>query len=209
MILVVLGLPGAGKTEQAKRLAEYLKIPKISVGELYREIAKQNTDFGKKIREILDAGMLVPSDVTNELVKNQITSGDCKKGFVLDGYPRKIEEVKYLENLVKVDKVIFLDVKKGELVKRLINRRICSNCGADFNLLSKPPKEEGICDFCKGKLTWRTDDTLEGIKSRIKIQSKELKSVLSFYQKSGKLLIIDGNQDAEKVFETIKSELKI
>jgi adenylate kinase len=208
MILAIIGPPGSGKGTQAGKLAKLYKIPHISIGELYRSIAKEHTEFGQKIRKVIVKGEIVPDYITNKIIKDRVTRLDCKKGFILDGYPRTIEQAKELEEFAEPDTVIYLDVPEEEIIKRLSKRRICPNCGASFNIVTAPPKQDEICDFCGSKLVWREDDKPKAIRTRIKVQDKMIKPVLEHYKNKGKLLVINGNQSIERIFEEIRSRLK-
>ncbi|MHA1616358.1 MAG: adenylate kinase [Candidatus Njordarchaeales archaeon] len=208
MILIVLGLPGSGKGTQAEKLAKTYNIPHISIGEMYRNMAKEQTEFGQKIREIMNKGELIPDEISNEIIRDRVLKPDCIGGFILDGYPRTMRQVKGLEEFAKPDVVIYLDVPEKEIIKRLSNRRVCSNCGANFNLITNPPKKDEICDFCGSKLTWREDDKPEAIRTRIKVQSERMKPVLEYYKNNGKLITINGDQPIDKVFEEIRSKLR-
>ena len=208
MIFIILGLPGSGKGTQAEKLAKTYNIPHISIGEMYRKIAKEQTEFGQKIREIMNKGELIPDEISNEIIKDRVLKPDCIGGFILDGYPRTMRQVKGLEEFAKPDVVIYLDVPEKEIIKRLSNRRVCPNCGANFNLITNPPKKDEICNFCGSKLTWREDDKPEAIRTRIKVQSEKMKPVLEYYKNNGKLVTINGNQPVDKVFEEIRSKLK-
>jgi len=204
MKLVLIGLPGSGKGTQAEKLSEYYGIPKITTGDIYREIAKENSEFGKKIKEILDRGEIVPDEITNEIIGERIKA---LKGWVLDGYPRTMKQVEFLEANYPDYVAILINVKKEELVKRLSARRICPNCKAVYNLLSNPPKKDEICDKCGSKLVQRDDDKPEIVRKRIEVQEKELKRIAEFYKKKGKLITVDGNKSIEEVFKDIVARL--
>ena len=159
--LVFLGPPGAGKGTQAKIISEKLKIPHISTGDIFRENIKNQTLLGRKASEFMNKGMLVPDEVTNEMVKDRLGKPDTKNGFILDGYPRTIHQAEFLETVAKIDKVINFELKEKEIIKRISGRRTCKNCATIYNINYMKPKKEGTCDKCSGDLISREDEQPE------------------------------------------------
>ena len=204
---IILGPAGSGKGTQAKLLSEKYNIPHISTGVIFREIREQNTELGKKVREFVDNGILVPDEITNELIAKRLDEPDCQKGFVLDGYPRNLEQAEFLDKHKPVYKCIYLEVSDKECIKRMSARRVCSKCKADYNIICIKPKQEGICDKCSGELIHRDDDKPEAIKKRLEIYRKETEPLIDFYEKKGVLLRINGEQSIEKVFKDVVGEL--
>ena len=169
--LVFLGPPGAGKGTYAKELVKILGIPHISTGDMFREAVASGSEIGKKVKEIMDRGDLIPDDIVNAVVKERLSKPDCEKGFILDGYPRTVEQAKALDEMLKemnreLTWAIFFDVPEDVVVVRLTNRRICPKCGRIYNLLTSPPKEDNLCDVCKVPLVQRDDDKEEVVRRR-------------------------------------------
>jgi len=201
--LVLMGPAGSGKGTQAKLLSEKYTIPHISAGVIFREIRKEDTDLGRKVRELIDRGNLVPDNITNEIILRRINEPDCEKGFILDGYPRNTSQAEFLENHKTIKKCILIEVSDKECVRRISARRICSECRADYNIIYLKPKQEGVCDVCGGKLIMRDDDKPEAIMKRLRIYHEITEPLIGFYEKKGILLRINGEQPIQKVFEDI------
>lgn len=214
MDLILLGLPGAGKGTQAEYLVEEYNIPHISTGDIFRAATKNETPLGLEAKKYMDAGELVPDEVTNNIVKERLQEEDVKDGFLLDGYPRTLNQSEALrDNLQELgrelDAVIYLNVPKDILVERLAGRYICSNCGATYHKLNNPTKVEGVCDRCGGTDFYqREDDKPETVKKRIKVNEEQTDKLVDFYQEEGVLIEVDGNQDPEDTFADIKELLK-
>ena len=214
MDLILLGLPGAGKGTQAEYLVKEYNIPHISTGDIFRAATKNETPLGLEAKKYMDAGELVPDEVTNNIVKERLQEEDVKDGFLLDGYPRTLNQSEALrDNLQelgrKLDAVIYLNVPKDVLVERLAGRYICSNCGATYHKLNHPTKVEGVCDRCGGTDFYqREDDKPETVKKRIKVNEEQTDKLVDFYQEEGVLVEIDGNRDPEDTFTEIKELLK-
>jgi adenylate kinase len=214
MDLILLGLPGAGKGTQAEYLVEEYNIPHISTGDIFRAATKNETPLGLEAKKYMDAGELVPDEVTNNIVKERLQEEDVKDGFLLDGYPRTLNQSEALrDNLQELgrelDAVIYLNVPKDILVERLAGRYICSNCGATYHKLNNPTKVEGVCDRCGGTDFYqREDDKPETVKKRIKVNEEQTDKLVDFYQEEGVLIEVDGNQDPEDTFAEIKELLK-
>lgn len=213
MRLVLLGPPGAGKGTQASAITKKYNIPHISTGDIFRSNIKEGTDLGKKAKEYMDKGLLVPDDIVVSIVKDRLTKDDCKDGFLLDGFPRTVNQADALDIELekmgfKLDKVINIDVEKDELINRAIGRRICKKCGATYHVEFNPPKQSGKCDVCGEGLYQRDDDTEETVSRRIEVYLKETKPLIDYYTKKGIILNIDGKQSIEKVYEDIVKSLE-
>ncbi|HUV24673.1 MAG TPA: adenylate kinase [Methanomassiliicoccales archaeon] len=204
--IVLLGPPGSGKGTQAKRLMEELKVAHISTGDLLREAVKTQSDLGKKAKEFMDAGKLVPDDLVIALIREKISS--MEGGFLLDGFPRTIEQAKKLEEISEIDTVINLEVDEDILVDRLTKRRSCNDCGGVYHLLFNPPKEDGRCDNCGGELYQRSDDTEATVKERLRTYRKSTLPLVEYYGSKGKILNINGDKDINEVFNSIMKAIQ-
>lgn len=208
MRLILLGPPGAGKGTQAKMLRDKFQIPQVSTGDILRQAVKDNTELGARAKTVMDAGQLVPDDVVISLIKERIRLEDCNSGFILDGFPRNIAQAEKLsENLVemslKIDHVIDLEVDEGEVVERLTGRSTCSDCGAMFHQISRPPKVPGVCDGCGGKLAQRPDDNRETIQERLKVYLESTAPLKEFYKKQGNLKTVEAKGSVEEIFSRV------
>jgi len=208
MDLIFLGPPGAGKGTQAKMLIEHYNIPQISTGDILRAAVAEGTDLGKKAREYMEAGKLVPDGVVIGIIEQRLKQSDCEKGFILDGFPRTVAQAealdKVLENLGrKIDHVVSVDVPSEELIKRLTGRRTCKNCGAMYHVMFNPPKSQGICDKCGGELYQRPDDNEETVKSRLDVYEQQTSPLIGFYNNKGLVRRIDGRGGIKEIFEQI------
>ncbi|HET7578408.1 MAG TPA: adenylate kinase [Bacillales bacterium] len=213
MNLILMGLPGAGKGTQAERITDRFNIPHISTGDMFRAAIKEKTELGMKAKTYMDAGDLVPDEVTVGIVRERLGKDDCQNGFLLDGFPRTTEQAEALENILtdagrELDFVLYIDVDEEKLIERLSGRRICKECGATYHIVFNPPETEGICDKCGGELYQREDDNKETVKNRLEVNKKQLQPMLSFYRERGYLHTINGNQDIDAVFEDIRQLLK-
>ncbi|WP_099156776.1 adenylate kinase [Virgibacillus ndiopensis] len=213
MNLILMGLPGAGKGTQAEKIVEKYNIPHISTGDMFRLAIKEGTELGKKAKEFMDQGALVPDEVTIGIVDERLRKDDCQNGFLLDGFPRTIAQAEALQTLLKnmdedIDYVLHVDVPKENLLERLTGRRICPTCGATYHVMYNPPKKEGICDRDGSSLIQREDDKAETVKTRLDVNVKQTKPLLDFYQEKGYLVTINGDQDINKVFQDIQAELE-
>jgi len=206
--IIMLGPPGAGKGTQAKMLVERLGIPQISTGDMLREAVKEGTELGKKAKEFMDAGKLVPDEVVIGIVKERLAQPDCEKGFILDGFPRTIPQAEALDKVLeelgkKIDYVINVAVPNEELITRLTGRRTCRQCGAMYHVVFNPPKEEGKCDKCGGELYQRDDDKEETIRQRLEVYEAQTAPLIDYYGKKGVLYNIDGTGSIEEIFQGI------
>lgn len=208
MNLVFLGLPGAGKGTQAALLAEKYNIPHISTGDMFREAVKQETELGKKAKEYMEAGELVPDQVTIGIVRERLAQDDCRRGFILDGFPRTIAQAEALEEVLQelnreLDLALLIDAPEEELVERLTGRRVCQNCGATYHVKFDPPEVEGICDECGGKLEQRDDDKPATVKKRLEVNRKKTEKMIDFYSSRGILTEIDARGEIDDIQEKI------
>ncbi len=209
MIIVLFGPPGAGKGTQAVRISEMLSIPHIATGDIFREAVKKRTELGKKAEEYMKKGELVPDEIVNGIVRERISQPDCSNGFILDGYPRTLNQAEALDKMLaemnrKVDLVLNIEVSEENIIKRLSNRRVCKKCGAVYHLITNPPKKDGICDKCGGELYQREDDKEEVIRNRLKVYHKQTEPIIKYYEEKGVLVNIDGNKSIEEVWNQIK-----
>ncbi len=207
MRIILLGAPGAGKGTLAKMIEKRYKIPQISTGDLFRaEIAKASV-LGMKAKEYMDKGDLVPDEVTIGILRQRIKDKDCKKGFILDGFPRTIPQAEALEKITNIDYVLNFDIPEDAIVARLSARRTCSKCGAIYNLVSLRPKKETECDLCKGDLIQRPDDAPTSIKTRFKVYREKTAPLKVYYKKKKLLKNINANREVETVFTDIEEIL--
>ncbi|MGM7703681.1 adenylate kinase [Pseudalkalibacillus sp. Hm43] len=208
MNLVLMGLPGAGKGTQAAKIVDKYGIPHISTGDMFRAAIKEGTELGIKAKSYMDAGNLVPDEVTIGIVDERLNKSDCKDGFLLDGFPRTVAQAEALENILSksersIDYVLNIDVDKEQLMERLSGRRICKQCGATYHVIFNPPSQEDVCDKCGGELYQREDDNEETVKTRLEVNIEQSKPLLKFYEQKGYLRNIDGNRDIDEVFVDI------
>ncbi len=199
MNFIFLGPPGAGKGTLAAQVAEEYKIPQISTGDIFRENIKNQTELGKKVKAIMDAGGLVSDEVVLEIVEDRLKKDDCKNGFILDGFPRTIPQAEAFEKLGIDVKVVNFEVDNELIIARLSNRRVCKNCKANYNVKFMPPKVEGVCDKCGGELFTREDDKLESITHRLEVYRKETEPLIAFYRNLNKMTDINSARDSQEV----------
>lgn len=208
MHLIIMGAPGSGKGTYAKILKDIFAVPHISTGEMFRKAIKEGSELGKLAQSLIDKGNFVPDDITNKLVKQRLAEEDCKKGFLLDGYPRNLDQAKAFTEILKelnidLDAVINLNVEDDEIVKRIVNRRLCSNCGQGYNIITLPPKVEGVCDLCNSPLYTRADDNEETVKIRLTVYNNQTKPLVEYYEALNKIVNINSNQAIELVIKEI------
>jgi adenylate kinase len=208
MVIVLLGPPGAGKGTQAKNIVKKYNITHISTGEIFRKHIEENTPLGILAGSYINKGQLVPDEVTISIVRDRISAPDCSRGFLMDGFPRTIVQADEFNQLLSsagkvLNHVISIDVTEDNLIKRLTGRRICTVCGASFHVVFNPPKAEGHCDYCQGKLTQRVDDGIEAVSNRLDIYRKQTEPLIEYYKGKQLLRVINGEQGTEKVFDDI------
>jgi adenylate kinase len=207
-VLILLGPPGAGKGTQAKAIEAELGLPQISTGDMLRDAISRKTALGLEAKRAVDAGNLVTDDIVNGIVAERIEADDCRNGFILDGYPRNVAQAEAFDlNLGERDSisVIELGVDMGQLISRLTARRTCGQCGAIYNLETRPPQREGVCDKCSGPLVQRSDDTEEVIKDRMETYQAETEPLVGFYRGEGVYRQVDGMADIDQVTQEITS----
>ncbi len=208
-IIILLGPPGAGKGTVGEKLSKLLNFPLISTGDLLRENVKEKTELGIKAKEYMEKGELVPDHIVFSVLLERIKNDDCKYGFILDGFPRNINQAENLNKLLEdgKTKVIYLKADDDFLIRRLSNRRICEKCGAIYHLINLPPKVEGICDKCGGKLIQRDDDKEEVVRNRLKVYHNLTSPLLNYYGNKGILFQVDATKKLEEIVsEIIKIE---
>ena len=212
MKLLIMGRPGAGKGTQAVNIKEYWGIPHISTGDMFRAAMKEGTELGLLAKSYMDKGALVPDEVTIGIVKERLLKDDCKKGFLLDGFPRTVSQAEALDDFMKeqgiaLDAVLDVNVDASILIRRIIGRRLCKTCGATYHIEFNKPKQDGICDNCQTPLYQRADDTIETAGSRLEVYDNQTAPLLAYYQNQDLLKTVNGDQDFDKVFEDIKNVL--
>ena len=208
MKIIMLGAPGAGKGTQAKRIAGKYGIPHISTGDIFRANIKNGTELGQKAKQYMDQGLLVPDELTCDLVMDRIQQDDCKNGFVLDGFPRTIPQVEALDAALKninqkMDFAIDVDVPDDNIVNRMGGRRACLSCGATYHIEFNPTKAEGVCDACGAQTVLRDDDKPETVQKRLTVYHDQTQPLIDYYSKQDILKSVDGTQPMEDVFQAI------
>ncbi|MFX0182177.1 MAG: adenylate kinase [Candidatus Hodarchaeota archaeon] len=207
MKLIILGAPGSGKGTQAKFIAKNHEIPQISTGDLLRAAVESGTELGLKAREYMNTGKLVPDDIVLKLLKERINQKDCEKGFILDGYPRNINQAQQLEEITNIDLVINIEVEYDLLIERITGRRTCRKCDAIFHIKYNAPKEEGICDKCFGLLFQRDDDTEETVKKRIQTYEAQTKPLIGYYSHKKHLETLESDGTIEEMSQKVANLL--
>ena len=205
---IFLGPPGAGKGSLAVKVAEDYKIPHISTGDIFRANIKAQTPLGVKVKAIIDSGSLVSDELTFELVKDRLAQDDCKNGYILDGFRRTSPQAEMLEGLVSDVKVVNFEIKDEIVIRRLSTRRVCKACGANFNVLTLPPKVEGICDKCGGELYQRDDDKQESILHRMDVYREQTEPLINFYKNKGKITDLDASIETDVLLGKFKEIFK-
>jgi adenylate kinase len=208
MRIVLLGAPGAGKGTQAKMLIEKYKIPQISTGDILRKAVADGTPLGKEAKAIMERGELVPDKIVLGLVQERLKQDDCKKGFILDGFPRNTIQAEALDKLLNdikmpLDSALSVDVPKDDLMKRLTGRRTCKKCQQMYNVYYSPPKKEGVCDKCGGELFQRADDKEETIKKRLDVYDSQTAPLIDYYKKKGILKSVVGTGSIDEIFKKV------
>ena len=208
MKIIMLGAPGAGKGTQAKMLADKYQIPHISTGDIFRANIKNGTELGNKAKEYMDKGLLVPDELVVDLVIDRFKEDDCKKGYILDGFPRTIPQAEALDKALSdigdsVDYAVNVEVPDENIITRMGGRRACVGCGATYHVQFNPTKVEGICDRCGKELILRDDDKPETVKKRLDVYHEQTQPLIDYYTNKGIIKEVDGTQDMNKVFEDI------
>ena len=206
--LTMLGAPGAGKGTHAKKITEKFGIPAISTGDIFRENIKNGTELGKKAKEYMDAGNLVPDELVCDLVVDRLKQDDCKNGYILDGFPRTIPQAEALtaalaKNDDAIDYALEIFIEDQAIIDRMSGRRVCKSCGATYHVVNIPPKTEGVCDECDGELIVRDDDAPETVKKRLDVYHEQTAPLIDYYKKQGILKVIDGSKGLDTCFEEI------
>ena len=208
MKIVMLGAPGAGKGTQAKMIADKYQIPHISTGDIFRANISNGTELGKKAKTYMDQGLLVPDELVVDLVVDRVQQDDCKKGYILDGFPRTIPQAEALTEALKklgekVDFAINVEVPDENIVKRMSGRRACVSCGSTYHIVYNPTKVEGVCDKCGNEHILREDDTPETVKKRLDVYHEQTQPLIEYYTNEGVLVEVDGTKDMKDVFSAI------
>ncbi len=212
MKIIMLGAPGAGKGTQAKMIADKYTVPHISTGDIFRANIKNGTELGMEAKKYMDAGQLVPDELTVKILLDRVAQDDCKNGYVLDGFPRTIPQAEVLDKALSelgdaIDYAINVDVPDENIINRMSGRRACVNCGATYHVVHIPPKTEGKCDRCGNDLILRDDDKPETVKNRLDVYHKQTQPLIDFYEAKGVLKAVDGTVDMQDVFKAIVSIL--
>ncbi len=205
MKLVFFGPPGAGKGTQAAKLSEAMGIPAISTGHIIRQAMADGTPVGKIAEGYMKTGSLLPDDVVTALVAERLKNDDCKKGYILDGFPRTLVQAEMMDETgIEVERVIDIEVPDEAIVKRMAGRRVCGVCGAAFHVEFNPPKQENVCDTCGAALSIREDDVPEVVLNRLSIYHEQTEPLKAYYQTKNKLVVIDGEGSVEDIFNQIQ-----
>ena len=208
MKIIMLGAPGAGKGTHAKKITEKFGIPAISTGDIFRENIKNGTELGKKAKEYMDVGNLVPDELVCDLVVDRLKQDDCKNGYILDGFPRTIPQAEALTAALAkdddaIDYALEIFIEDQAIIDRMSGRRVCKSCGATYHVVNIPPKTEGVCDECDGELIVRDDDAPETVKKRLDVYHEQTAPLIDYYKKQGILKVIDGAKGLDTCFEEI------
>ncbi len=213
MNIIMLGPPGAGKGTQAKRVAEKLKVPHISTGDLLRQNVAKNTSLGKQAKDFMNKGALVQDDLVTQMLIDRLDQSDIENGFILDGYPRNLIQAKMLDEVLEgkkrtIDKVIYLDASEPVIIQRITGRLVCKSCSANFHIKNMPSKKSMVCDHCGGELYQRSDDKEETIKKRLEVYRQEVTCLIDYYGSTGRLIKIKADDEADPVLNEIFMILK-
>ena len=208
MNLILMGAPGAGKGTQSAKISEKWNIPAVSTGDMLRAAVKEGTEMGQKAKSFMDAGQLVPDEVVIGIIKDYLSSDKCKKGFILDGFPRSIPQAEALDAMgVKIDAALSIEVADEKIVERMSGRRICSACGASYHVLYNPPKTADVCDACASALYTRADDAAETVLNRLETYHKITEPLKDYYAAKGVLLCVEGQEKVEDTTAAVMEAL--
>lgn len=212
MKIVLLGAPGAGKGTQAQSISNKYSIPHVSTGDIFRKNISLGTKLGKTAKRYMDAGQLVPDQLTLDLIEDRLREKDCLWGYLLDGYPRTVVQAEFLDKLLEssgthLDCALLIEVPKDEILKRMTGRRSCPSCGATYHIENNPPKKKGVCDICGTNLSQRPDDVTETVLERLEIYDEQTKPLIDYYKHSGILKTVDGTKAINEIFKDIVSIL--
>jgi adenylate kinase len=213
MFMVLLGPPGAGKGTQAKRIEEQYNIPQISTGDIIRLAIQSKSEWGKKAEEYVRSGELVPDEVVIGIIRERLTQDTYRNGFMLDGFPRNLEQAEALNQLLKeigiqLNLVLYFDVDRNEVIERLSARRICEKCQTPYNMVSKPPKNDEICDICQGRVVQRPDDRPEVIMNRLNTYEQQTKPLIDYYRSQSILKVVTSKGSIDDVFQQVQKVLE-
>lgn len=212
MNLILLGPPGAGKGTQAKMMIDTYQIPQISTGDILRAALKERTPLGLKAKEYMDKGLLVPDEVVIDIIRERLKEPDCRKGYILDGFPRTVAQAQALDKVLNdmqsaIDHVISIEVDKGELLKRLTGRRTCRQCGRGYHAIFDPPLNKDLCDKCQGELYQRDDDNEDTVRNRLDVYDSQTFPLIQYYKEKNLVRSIDGQGSIQQIFERIAKVL--
>ncbi|PLX21310.1 adenylate kinase [Candidatus Parcubacteria bacterium] len=206
--IVLFGPQGSGKGTQAQLSSKAFRIPHISTGDIFRQNIKEKTELGQKIEKLINSGKLVPDDITNEIVKERLQKDDCSMGFILDGFPRTLNQAQFLSSFININLALEIFISDEEAIKRIGDRRTCSKCGAVYHLTHLAPREEGVCDKCYGDLIIRDDDKEKSVKKRLETYHKQTEDLINFYYKEGIYKKVDGMQTIADVNNAVGEIIK-
>ena len=209
MKLILLGAPGAGKGTQAEVIREHLQIPAVSTGNIIREALRNGTEMGLKAKSYMDSGALVPDEVVIGIIEERLQQDDCKNGFILDGFPRTVPQAEALDRMgIEIDRVVDIEVSDQAIIQRLSGRRVCEKCGASYHVEHNPSKPEGICDKCGGTTVVRKDDKPETVLERLETYHQQTEPLKAFYEKAGKLVIVQGQGEVADTSRLVLAALE-
>lgn len=209
MKLILLGAPGAGKGTQAEIISETLRIPTISTGNIIREALKSGTELGRKAKEYMDGGRLVPDDIVIGIIRDRLAQSDCVNGFILDGFPRTIPQAEALDRMgVDIDRVLDIEVADETIARRVSGRRICPSCGASYHVDYRRPTVEGICDRCGDTLVQRQDDRPDTVRERLSVYHEQTEPLKSYYAAAGKLFVVEGQEEISDTSRLVLAALE-